>query len=154
MDHAHHPPSSLICNTTELYDNVAQFICIYFALIVPPHFNMGEGLVISRPPVIIATCGQDVEISSFTGLIIFQLRCPLFNGTRVLCGEPQQIRGFKDGVEISIFTGTVLVGPFRNLNEDICGTYTFVIENACGRDVKTSRVFCPGMRLLMCDCLL
>ena len=104
---------------------------------------MGEGIVISRPPVIIARCGQDIKINSFTGLIIFYLQCPNFSGSY---GGFQQ-RGFKDGVEIIPFFGTVQAGPSPYPNEDICGTYTFLIENDCGRDVKISRVFCPGQLL-------
>ena len=113
-------------------------------MIVPPNFDPGMGTITGNPPVIMATCGQDVEITSFTGLIIFQIMCPQFNGSQVVCEAPQQVMVFKDGILLPGATN-VMAGPGSDPpSEDLCGTYTFVIENSCGRDVEVSTVRCPG----------
>jgi len=96
-----------------------------------------------NPPVVLATCGQNVEINSLTNFLIFQIMCPQFNGSQVYWDVPQQ-RAFKDGVEIVPFRYAVLVGPFPPPTEEIYGTYTFVVENSCGRDVEVSKVHRPG----------
>ena len=66
-------------------------------LIVPPNLHNSVGTVTSGPPVLIAMCGQDIEITTFTDLIFFKLTCSQFNGTRVLCNvtTPLQVGAFK-----------------------------------------------------------
>jgi len=108
------------------------------------------GTIAATPPAVIAMCGQDVEIITFTGLVIFQIQCMQFNGTSIVCNEtiPNQVRGFKDGVEIEDFPGAILAGGGGPpISDNLCGTYTFLIENSCGRDVATSVVRCPGQFL-------
>ena len=104
------------------------------------------GTVTSGPPVLIAMCGQDIEITTFTDLIFFKLTCSQFNGTRVLCNvtTPLQVGAFKDGVEISFDGAIIAGGSSPPPSPDLCGTYIFVIENSCGRDIEVSTVRCPG----------
>ena len=120
-----------------------------FVLVVPPNLESGSGTVPTAGPARQIMCGQDVVLDSF-GFIIFTISCPLFNGTSILCNTSQidGVRVFKDGVEVPESpTESYRVGPNPVPNEDICGTYTFVLESACGRDVAVSRVTCPGQCL-------
>jgi len=85
---------------------------------------MGAGTILIRSdvPAVSAICGQDIVITDFAQLVFYQLTCPQFNGTLAICDVPQQLRGFKDGVEITEFTGTVFsCSP----NPNLCGTCTF-----------------------------
>ena len=109
-----------------------------FVLIVPPHLDKGSGTIISQPPVALIRCGQDYEAESIAGIIIAQIRCPEFNGTGT------RVTAYKDGVEISL---PVQFGPVPPPSDDIFGTYTFVSENKCGRDVAVTRIIPKGLCL-------
>ena len=117
-----------------------------FVLVVPPNLSSDSGTMTPSGLVRSITCGQDVVIDSF-GFTIYEISCPQFNGSSILCNNSQinGVRIFKDGVEIDGSPNEIFqAGPVPAPTEDICGTYTFILENGCGRDVAVSRVICPG----------
>ena len=120
-----------------------------FVLVVPPNLISDSGTVTPTGPVRSIVCGQDLVLDSLQ-FTILQISCPLFNGTNILCNASQidGVRVFKDSVEVPQSpTESYRVGPVSVQTEDICGTYTFVLESGCGRDVAVSRVICPGQCL-------
>jgi len=120
-------------------DNVVHYYII--VLTVPPNFDSESGTVSGTPPVLNMRCGQDYEGVSLSAFLIVQITCPVFNGTYTT------VTAYKDGVEIDGFTGTLQFGPIPPPTDDIFGTYTFVDENNCGRDVAISRIIRQGQYL-------
>ena len=116
-----------------LPDKVVHFYTT--ALIVPPNFDSGSGPATLIPPVADLRCGQDFETVSLSGFLIVQITCPLFNGTNAT------VTAYKDGEVISL---PVQFGPDPPPSDDVFGTYTFVTENECGRDIAISRVIRQG----------
>jgi len=104
-------------------------------LAVPPHFDSDSGLVVPSLVVLIR-CGQDYKDDTFEDgdVDIVYISCPEFNGSYTT------LSAYKDGIKIDPFSGTILFGPIPTPTDDIFGTYTFVIENNCGRDVKVTRI--------------
>jgi len=110
-------------------------------LAVPPNFYGDSGLVM--PPhrvAILIICGQDYKDDTFEdgGVIIVQIMCREFNGTDTT------LTAYKDGME---FRFPIQFGPVPPPSNDIFGTYTFVAENNCGRDVKVTRISRRGQFL-------
>lgn len=107
---------------------------------VPPNLNSGSGTVPPPPiPALTLICGQNFETVSFSGIVIVQIMCPEFNGTDAT------VTAYKDDMEISLpiqFGGT---NPAPD--DSVFGTYTFVAENECGRDIATSRILRQGQCL-------
>ncbi|XP_065885723.1 hemicentin-1-like isoform X3 [Dysidea avara] len=113
---------------------------------VPPNLESDSGTVTPTGPIRSVTCGQDLVLDSFE-FFIFQIICPQFNGSDIMCNTSKinGVKVFKDALEIAGSpTELFRVGPVPTPTEDICGTYTFVLESGCGRDVAVSRVTCPG----------
>ena len=110
-------------------------------LIAPLYFDRGSKIAEQHPLVALIRCGQHYEAESITGTLIVQISCPEFNGTDTT------ITAYKDGVEIDGFTGSIQFGPVPPPSDDIFGTYTFVSENNCGRDVAVTRITRKGLCL-------
>jgi len=104
-------------------------------LAVPPHFDSDSGLIVPSLVVIIR-CGQDYKDDTFEDgvVIIVQITCPEFNGSDTT------LSAYKDGIKVDQFSGTIKFGPHPPPTDNIFGTYTFVTENNCGRDVKVTRI--------------
>ena len=100
--------------------------------------DKGSGTIVAQPPVALIRCGQDYEAESIVDIIIAQILCPEFNGTGIT------LTAYKDRVEISL---PVQFGPVPPPSDDIFGTYTFVSENKCGRDVAVTRIIRKGLYL-------
>ena len=106
-----------------------------FVLIVPPQLDKGSGMVVPQNPVVIMIkCGQDYEAPA---AIIGHILCPEFQRGKT------KVSVFKNDVEIKGFAGIVRFGP-----NDIFGTYKFISENNCGRDVAVTRITRKGWCLL------
>jgi len=91
--------------------------------------------------VVLIRCGQDYKAASFAGIVFLRISCPEFNGTDT------KITVYKNGVKINGFTGTIWFGPSSPLSDDDFGTYTFVAENKCGRDIAVTRIIREGLCL-------
>jgi len=115
--------------------------CYIIALTVPPNFESGSGPASVTPPAATIICGQDFETVSLSGFLVVQITCNEFNGSNA------DITAYKDGVEIS---RPVQFGPIPPPDDSVFGTYTFVSENECGRDVAISRVIRQGQLYFIC----
>ncbi|XP_065884532.1 uncharacterized protein [Dysidea avara] len=94
---------------------------------IPPQLDKGSGMVVPQNPVVIMIkCGQDYEAPA---AIIGHILCPEFQRGKT------KVSVFKNDVEIKGFAGIVRFGP-----NDIFGTYKFISENNCGRDVAVTRI--------------
>ena len=112
-------------------------------MIVATHFDKGNGVAASGNPfVVIIRCGEDYETDTFVRTVIVQIQCPLYNGTDTA------VTIYKDGVKSDHYNGVVQFGPVPRPSDDIFGTYTFVAENNCSRDVAVTRITRKG--LYMC----
>ncbi|XP_065885894.1 uncharacterized protein [Dysidea avara] len=109
---------------------------------LPPHLDKCSGTLTSpHRAVIISKCGQDYEAETFVGTAIVLISCPIINGIDTT------LTAYKDGVEIDEFTGHTGIlrfGPIPHISDNIFGTYTFVTENNCGRDVAVTRITRKG----------
>ena len=112
--------------------------CYMIALTVPPNFDSGSGTATVSPPVAPLRCGEDFETVSISDFLIIQITCPQFNGTDAT------ITAYKDGEVISL---PVWFGPVPPPDDSVYGTYTFVSENECGRDIAVSRILRQGQYL-------
>jgi len=113
-------------------------------LVVPPHLSGDSGLFIPSHRIAISiTCGQDYKDDTFEGVLVVQIWCPEYNGTYTTS------TAYKDGVEIGL---PIQFGPVPPPSNDIFGTYTFVAENNCGRDVKVTRISRRGQYLYIFLC--
>jgi len=92
--------------------------------------------------VIFIRCGQDYEAKNFEGTVIIQINCPL------LSDADSTLTAYKDGVEIDGFTGTLRFGPIPRPTDNVFGTYAFLAENICGRDIALTRIIRKGQ----CNC--
>jgi len=111
-------------------------------MLVPPRVDKGSGIVISSDPKEnVIRCGQDYIYNSktFDEVTIVQIQCPLLNGAFT------SLTAYKDGVKIDGFTGTLQFGPAPLTADHISGTYRFVAENNCGRDVAVTRISHKGL---------
>jgi len=123
-------------------EDYSKYIFCIIILTVAANFDSGSGTVSAAPPVLNVRCGQDYEGVSLSGFSLVQITCPVFNGTDTT------LTAYKDGVEIDGFTGTLRFGPIPPPNDDIFGTYVFVVENNCSRDNETTRIIRQGQYLL------
>ena len=112
--------------------------CYIISLTVPPNLYSGSGQATISPPAAILRCGEDFETVSISDFLIIQIICPQFIGTDTT------ITAYKDGEVISL---PVWFGPVPPPDDSVYGTYTFVSENECGRDIAVSRILRQGQYL-------
>ena len=118
-----------------LLDTVVH--CYIIALTVPPHLASGSGSATVSPPVAYLKCGEDFETCSISGVFYLRISCPEFNGTNTT------VTAYRDG-EVLYTSLPFQIGPLLHRFDRIFGTYTFVTENECGRDIAISRVIRQG----------
>ncbi|XP_065885893.1 uncharacterized protein [Dysidea avara] len=123
-------------------DKICQDRTTVMDVCLAPHLDKRSGTLTSpHRVVIIIRCGQDYEAETFVGTVIVLISCPIINGTDTT------LTAYKDGVEIDEFTGHTGIlrfGPIPHISDNIFGTYTFVTENNCGRDVAVTRITRKG----------
>ena len=121
-------------------DNITS-LHIYF-IKVPAHFSSSSGMaMITNPIVVMITCGEDLEAITFTGFIIVQIMCPLFNGTDTTT------TAFRDGMELDSPGTFIQFGPNPLPNDTIFGTYTFIARNNCSEDIQITNIRPQGQCL-------
>ena len=96
-----------------------------------PHLIPPNGPVV-LPTTISLTCGQNVNVSSFVGVVSITISCDTFNQS-----QPFTTTVYKDGTMVGDDVPYIITNP----TDDDFGTYTVVVlTKDCGADYAVSRI--------------